>query len=294
MKKIALILAISAAMLVSACGSKNTENVETEAAAAAEAESETAAEAVGDYSAAALPEDYEQEVYTGLVTDYTGSFMTISGDDGEKKFDLSSVDMSEQEEPVIRGCSVEITYADSPDNNTYPADGFSLLNDNEQLAQEEDRDPVIYGKLQVMDVNELEIIDDAGRTIDFDNAISRTVSFSELKAGDNVAVTYAGSIAAEDDGDEESIGIFSNTPVAIKIVAEDALKTEDAEANYIDGTVSGIDGNTITISTELADFDCNADESIVSDVTEETHIRVYYTGALSDIVLSVEKIEHLD
>ncbi len=294
MKKIALILAISAAMLVSACGSKNTENVETEAAAAAEAESETAAEAVGDYSAAALPEDYEQEVYTGLVTDYTGSFMTISGDDGEKKFDLSSVDMSEQEEPIIRGCSVEITYADAPDNNTYPADGFSLLNDNEQLAQEEDRDPVIYGKLQVMDVNELEIIDDAGRTIDFDNAISRTVSFSELKAGDNVAVTYAGSIAAEDDGDEESIGIFSNTPVAIKIVAEDALKTEDAEANYIDGTVSGIDGNTITISTELADFDCNADESIVSDVTEETHIRVYYTGALSDIVLSVEKIEHLD
>ena len=292
MKKIALILAISAAMLVSACGSKNTENVETEAAA--EAESETAVEAVGDYSAAALPEDYEQEVYTGLVTDYTGSFMTISGDDGEKKFDLSSVDMSEQEEPVIRGCSVEITYADSPDNDTYPADGFSLLNDNEQLAQEEDRDPVIYGKLQVMDVNELEIIDDAGRTIDFDNAISRTVSFSELKAGDNVAVTYAGSIDSEEDGDEESIGIFSNTPVAIKIVAEDALKTEDAEANYIDGTVSGIDGNTITISTELADFDCNADESIVSDVAEETHIRVYYTGALSDIVLSVEKIEHLD
>ena len=292
MKKIAIILAIAAAMALSACGSKNTENVETEAAQKQET-SETKAETSGDYNSATLPEEYEAEAYTGLVTDYNGSFITVSGENGEMKFDLEGVDMSEEEEPIIRGCSVEITYADAAEDGTYPADSLTLLNDNEQLAQEENRDPIIYGKLQVMDTNELEIIDDAGRTIDFDNAISRTVSFSELKEGDNVVVTYAGTIYKSDD-EEEEIGIFSNTPVAIKIVAEDAVKTEDAEANYIDGTVSGINGNTITLSTEIADFECNADEAIVSDVAEETHIRVYYTGALSDIVLGVEKIEHLD
>lgn len=294
MKKIALILALTGAFALTACGSKDTENVQTEAAS--KQQSGDSSEATGDYTSVSLPEEYDEEVYSGTVTDYTGSFITVAGESDEKKFDLSSADVSEdQEDPIVRGCSVELTYADSADNGTYPASSLSLLNDNEQLAQEENRDPVIYGKLQVMDTNELEIIDDAGRTIDFDNSISRTVAFSDLKEGDNVVITYAGTISKSDDEeDEENIGVFSNIPVAIKIVAEDAVKTEDAEANYIDGTVSGIDGNTITLSTELADFECNADESIVSDVQEETHIRVYYTGALSDIVLSVDKIEHLD
>lgn len=292
MKKAALILAIAGALALTACGGKKTESTQTETASE---QSGSSSEAGGDYTEAKLPEEYDQEVYSGIVTDYTGSFITVAGEDDEKKFDLSQADMSDdQEDPIVRGCSVELTYADAAENGTYPADSLSLLNDNEQLAQDENRDPVIYGKLQVMDTNELEIIDDAGRTVDFDNSISRTVSFSDLKEGDDVVITYAGTIYKSDDEDEESIGVFSNMPVAIKIVAEDAVKTEDAEADYIDGTVSGIDGNTITLSTELADFECNADESMVNDVSEETHIRVYYTGALSDIVLSVEKIEHLD
>ena len=294
MKKITLILTVAAAMALTACGGKNAENVQTEAAATSQAAEETTAEAVGDYTAVPLPEDYEQAFYEGLVTDYVGSYMTVSGADGEKKFDLNGADMSELDEPVIRGCYVEITYADAAENGTYPADGFALLNDNEQLAQEQDRDPYIYGKLQVIDINELEIVDDAGRTIDFDNSISRTVSFAELKPGDDVVITYAGSVVKNDDGSGDSTGIFGDIPVAIKIVAQDAVKTEDAEANYIDGTVSVIDGDTLTLSTALSDFDCRADASMLADVKEETHVRVYYTGALSDIVLVAEKIESID
>ncbi len=291
MKKAALILAIAGALALTACGGKNTENTQTEAASEQASDTQEA----GDYTEAKLPEEYDQEVYSGIVTDYTGSFITVAGEDDEKKFDLSQAEVTyDQEEPIVRGCSVELTYADAAANGTYPADSISLLNDNEQLAQDENCDPVIYGKLQVMDTNELEIIDDAGRTIDFDNSISRTVSFSDLKEGDNVVITYAGTINKSEDADDELIGVFSSIPVAIKIVALDALKTEEAEANYIDGTVSGIDGNIITLSTELADFECNADESMVNDVSEETHIRVYYTGALSDIVLGVDKIEQLD
>lgn len=294
MKKFTFGLMLAAAIALTACGGKNTENVQTEAASAGQAEAETGADGTTEYSSASLPEEYDQEVYQGIVTDYTGDFISVEGTDGVKKFDLSGADMSDQEEdPIVRGCEVEVTYADKADGDTYPSDGCTLLNDNEQLAQEEERDPVIYGKLKVMDVNELEMIDDAGRTIDFDNSISRTVSFSDLKEGDEIIVTYAGSVNAADDGDDTN-DLFSSTPVAIKIVAADAAKTEDAEANYIDGTVSGIDGDTIILSTELSDFECTADESIISDVSEETHIRVYYTGSLASRALSVDKIEHLD
>ena len=293
MKKFTLGIMLAAALALTACGGKNTENVQTEAASTEQAQAETNADGSVEYSSASLPEEYDQEVYEGIVTDYTGDFMSVEGTDGVRKFDLSGADLSEQEDPIVRGCEVEVTYADKADGDTYPADGCTLLNDNEQLAQEEERDPYIYGKLRVMDVNDLEMIDDAGRTIDFDNSISRTVAFSDLKEGDEIIVTYAGSINAEDD-DSDSNDLFSSTPVAIKIVAADAAKTEDAEANYIDGTVSGIDGDTIILSTELSDFECTADESIISDVSEETHIRVYYTGSLASRALSVDKIEHLD
>lgn len=295
MKKFTFGLMLAAALALTACGGKNTENVQTEAASTEQAKGETgtAAEGAVEYQTAELPEEYEQAAYEGIVSDYTGDFISIEGTDGVKKFDLSGADMSEQEEPIVRGCEVELTYADKADGDTYPADGCSLLNDNEQLAQEEERDPYIYGKLRVADVNDLEIVDDAGRTIDFDNSISRTVAFSDLKEGDEIIVTYAGSINSSDDGGDTA-DLFSSIPVAIKIVAADAAKTEDAEANYIDGTVSGLDGNTIILSTELCDFECDADESMVSDVAEETHIRVYYTGSLASRSLVVTKIEHLD
>ena len=293
MKKITLILtAALAAIAITACGGNKTENVETESAAQeTSAQSGETASGSGDYTAVSLPEDYEQSFYEGDVSDYTGSFITVEGEDGPKKFDLEGADMSDQDITIVRGCYVEVSYADNAENGTYPADGISLLNDNEQLAQELDKDPVIYGKLQYMDVNELEIVDDAGRTVDFDNTISRTVSFSELKQGDDVVVTYAGTVFKDDTDDEESTGIFDGVPVAIKVVAADAVKTEDAEANYMEGMVSGIEGGNFILSTELADFNCTADEAIVSSLSEEEKVRAYYTGAMSDIVISVDKVE---
>ena len=292
MKKITLILAAAAAAFaLTACGGNKTENVETESAAQETTAQENEA-STGDYTAVKLPEDYEQSFYEGDVTDYTGNFITVEGEDGAKKFDLEGADMSDQDITIVRGCYVEVSYADNAENGTYPADGISLLNDNEQLAQELDKDPVIYGKLQYMDVNELEIVDDAGRTVDFDNTISRTVSFSDLKQGDDVVITYAGTVFKDDtEADEESTGIFDGVPVAIKVVAADAVKTEDAEANYLEGEVSGIDGDSFILSTEIADFNCSADESVVSGLSEEEKVRAYYTGSISDIVLSVDKVE---
>ena len=292
MKKLALIIGIAAMTALTACGGNKKENVQTEAATQETTAAETTA--MGDYTTVSLPKEYEPLFYEGTVSDYTGGFISVNGENGEMKFDLEGAELPSEDEPIIRGCYVEVSYADAAENGTYPADGLSLLNDNEQLAQEENRDPVIYGKLQVMDINELEIVDDAGRTIDFDNSISRVVSFSDLKAGDNVIVTYAGSVYKNDDGSEDG-GVFDGTPVAIKIVAEDAAKTEDAEANYIDGTVSGIEGNRIVLSTEIADFNCEVtDEAMLADVAEEQHVRVYYTGSITDIVISVEKLEKLD
>lgn len=293
MKKIALIIGIAAMLALTACGGNKKENVQTEAAAQETTAAETTS--MGDYTAVSLPEEYEPAFYEGTVSDYTGTFITINGEDGEKKFDLEGAELPGEDALVMRGCYVEVSYADAAENGTYPADGLSLLNDNEQLAQEENRDPVIYGKLQVMDINELEIVDDAGRTVDFDNSISRVVSFSDLKEGDNVIVTYAGSVYKDEEDDSENSGLFDGAPVAIKIVAEDAAKTEDAEANYIDGTVSGIEGNRIDLSTEIADFNCEVeDEAMLADVAEEQHVRVYYTGSIADIVIAVEKLEKLD
>ncbi len=292
MKKIALIIGISAMLALTACGGNKKENVQTEAATQETTAAETTS--MGDYTQVSLPEEYEPAFYEGTVSDYTGNFITINGENGELKFDLEGAELPE-DTTIIRGCYVEVSYADAAENGTYPADGLSLLNDNEQLAQEENRDPVIYGKLQVMDINELEIVDDAGRTIDFDNSISRVVSFADLKAGDNVIVTYAGSVYKNEEDDSENSGVFDGAPVAIKIVAEDAAKTEDAEANYIDGTVSGIEGNRINLSTEIADFNCEVeDEAMLADVAEEQHVRVYYTGSIADIVIAVEKLEKLD
>lgn len=292
MKKIALIIGIAAMLALTACGGNKKENVQTEAAAQETTAAETTS--MGDYTAVSLPEEYEPAFYEGTVSDYTGNFITINGENGELKFDLEGAELPE-DSTIIRGCYVEVSYADAAENGTYPADGLSLLNDNEQLAQEENRDPVIYGKLQVMDINELEIVDDAGRTIDFDNSISRVVSFADLKEGDNVIVTYAGSVYKNEEDDSENSGVFDGAPVAIKIVAEDAAKTEDAEANYIDGTVSGIEGNRIDLSTEIADFNCELeDEAMLADVAEEQHVRVYYTGSIADIVIAVEKLEKLD
>ncbi|MCR5161660.1 MAG: hypothetical protein K6C06_07815, partial [Lachnospiraceae bacterium] len=289
-------MALSAAMMLTACGGKSTENVQTPAAAttaapAAQASTAAASSAPAGGPAAdaieetkpdtaegvELPEEYEQLFFEGVVSSYAGSVITVDHEGSAMNFDISRYE-EDPDYPLVRGCYVEVSYADSPSNDIYPADNVSLLNDNEQLADLEMRDPVIYGKLQVLDINEIEIVDDAGRTVDFDGAIARKVSFAELQKGDDVIITYAGSIST----DENDEGVFSGLPFALKVVSADAAKTEDAMANYIDGTVSSVISGGIILSSPINDFECSGDPSVFEGIQEEQKVRVYYTGSISD------------
>ena len=292
MKKTALLFTlILSAALFTACGSKQTENVQTEAASS-NAQAGPASDAIQEsrpaVSVAELPDEYEPQYFEGTVTAIDGVVITVSGDSSSMSFDVSRNETSD-ENPVLRGCYVEVSYADSPADSIYPADNVSILNDNEERAEQEDRDPVIYGTLQYLDANELVLIDDAGRSIDFDPIIARTVSFSELKGGEDVVITYCGSVYGNDD--EDSSGAFNGLPVAIKIVSSDAVKSEEAEANYIDGVVSAVDSASMTVATEIADFEFECDDSMLKDIESDDAVRVFYSGQLSGITVKAEKIE---
>ncbi|MBQ8934652.1 MAG: hypothetical protein IJ061_10290 [Lachnospiraceae bacterium] len=300
MKKITLLAALAAAAVLAACGSKQTENVPTQSAAPAETQAagpltDAIAESKPDVSAAdtqvsvSLPEEYDQQFFEGVVSGYEGNVLTVDGT-SSMSFDISAVE-EDDESLIVRGCYVEVIYADAAESGVYPAEAVTVLNDNEQLAQQEERDPVIFGKLQYMDINEISLVDDAGRTLEFDGAIARKVSFGEIKPGDEVRITYAGTINKSEEAGDDA-GIFSGTPFALKVVALDALKSEDAEANYVDGVISTIDGTSMTLSSPITDFECSAaDASVFSGLAEEQKIRAYYSGSLTDIVLNITKVE---
>ena len=290
--KTLIILAFSSALALSACGGGNTENVQTQSAAQTESSAAgpeaDAIQQTRPEAAVPLPDEFEPAFFEGTVTGHEGNILTVEKDGKTMSFDISR-NTEDAENPIIRGCYVEVSYADAAENNIYPSDVVSILNDNEQLAEAEGRDPVIFGKLQFMDVNEIEITDDAGRTIEFDGAIARKVSFSDLLKGDDVAVTYCGSIVSGEDSE----GVFGGTPYALKVVSADAVKTEDAMENYIEGTVSAVSGGSMTLSNAINDFDCTGDEAVFSGIKEEDRVRIYYTGSLSDIVIKVVKAELL-
>ena len=300
MRKMTFMAALAAAILLSACGSKQTENVPTQSAAPAETQAAgPLADAVQESKpevseqktevSVSLPEEYEQKFFEGVVSGYEGNLLTVDGS-ASMTFDIDGIE-EDAESPLVRGCYVEVIYADAPENDVYPAENVTVLNDNEQLAEQEERDPVIFGKLQYMDINEISLVDDAGRNLEFDGAIARRVSFGDIKPGEEVRITYAGSIFKDEEGGEDA-GVFSGTPFALKVVSMDALKSEDAEANYIEGVVSSIEGTSMTLSTAINDLECSAaDASVFSGVEEEQKIRAYYSGALTDIVLTITKIE---
>ena len=95
MKKRFIIPALTALMVLglAACGSKQTENVQTEAASAqAATESQTSEENTEASSSAAetkvdvlsmLPEDFEEDYFEGIVTGIEGNVVTLKNGDGE-------------------------------------------------------------------------------------------------------------------------------------------------------------------------------------------------------------------
>lgn len=291
MKKISAIVTLTAlAFALTACGGSNkAENVQTEPAAT----NASAEEAAGDENeeVIALPEDYEAQYFEGIVTAVKGNRLTLASDGKSMTFDITNADI-EGDSVLLTGCDAEAEYAEV-DGDVYPADMVTVLMDIEEQAAAENRDPEIRGILQIADINDITIIDESGTERTFDNQMSRTVSFSDLKAGDQVAITYCGTLFdTEEDGSDG--GSDFGEPIAIKVVAADALDSEDAKANYFTGTVdSAYENGIVSVANDVATFEVTADESIMNGISEEDQVKVYYDGALSGISVEAVKIEKI-
>ena len=120
--------------------------------------------------------------------------------------------------------------------------------------------------------------------------MGRKVSFADIKPGDMVAVTYCGSIFAEPEASSEDDGEIDH-PISIKIVAMDALGSEEAEANYISGIVDSRAEGYIALLTDSVTFEVTGDEKLFEGIEEENHVRVYYEGGLNGISVTPVKIE---
>lgn len=284
MKKITAIMTVTAlAFAVTACGGKG-EKVETEAVET------SAAQAAEESSGIELPEDYEPQFFEGIVTNLDGSKITLTSDGTSMTFDMSKAELDENS-TILTGSDVEVEYAEAEDD-VKPAVTVTLLMDIEQQAGVENRDPQIYGTLSTYDINDITIVDEAGVERTFDNQMSRMVAFNELKPGDTVVISYSGSIL--DDGEDDEDEVFSQ-PIAIKVVALDALDSEDAKANYFTGTVDSINAavGIVTIINEIAEFEVVASEDMIANLNEEEEVKVYYDGALSGLSVEATKIEKI-
>ncbi len=292
MKKFTAIMAIAAfAIAATACGGKG-ENVETEAAATGAANetgsTETANEEVID-----LPGEYEAQYFEGIVTSISSNRLTLSADGVTMTFDTTNAEI-EGDSPILTGSDVEAEYAEV-EGDVKPAATVTLLMDIEQQAAIENRDPEIYGTVSIYDINDFTIIDESGTERTFDNQMSRTVSFSELKAGDSVVISYAGSVLDDAEDGDSGESSFSQ-PIAIKIVASDAIDSADAKANYFTGVVDGIDAEAglLTVINDLSSFEVSAASELLNGIEEEQEVRVYYEGALSGISVEASKIEKVE
>ena len=302
MMKRNMILALTAMTVLglAACGGKQTENVQTQAAttqaasaeteAAAASEEETTIEEAAGSNIDLLPEDFEEEFFDGLVTDITGSVATLKNEDGSTmSFDIAGAERND-DGFFMEGAYAEITYGKAESGDPVAID-VSVMMDIEQQASIENRDPVLAGTVQLNDINDLEIIDSNGVEHDFDNSMARTVSFNPIKAGDKVYVTYCGSIYNEEEDVDEEKSITK--PITIKIVAADAVGSEEAEANYLTGIVDSVDEENgyFGLLTDAVTFEVSVDDEQLANVEEESNVKVYYEGALSGIAVDAIKVE---
>ena len=162
----------------------------------------------------------------------------------------------------------------------YDAAYVTVLMNLEEQADSMGVNPTLYGTVTFVDINDLTIRDANGTEVSFDNSISREVTFGGIKAGTEVRVTYMGSIYPENQiSDDEGTG--SGAPVAIKIVSEDAVNSEEAAADYITGPVSDVSEGSITVDTSYDSFTFTADPSMLSGIEESQNVRVYYEGVLA-------------
>lgn len=290
MKKITAAFTLTAlACALTACGGNKAENVQTEPASTSAA-AESTDKSDENEEVIALPDDYEAQYFEGIVTSVKGNRLTLTSDGRSMTFDITNAEMA-GDSALLTGCDAEAEYAEV-DGDVYPADMVTVLMDIEEQAAAENRDPEIHGTLQLADINDITIVDESGTERTFDNQMSRTVAFKDLKAGDHVVITYCGSIFEDEEMSADS---DFTEPIAIKVVAEDAVDTEDAKANYFTGTVdSAYENGIVSVANDIATFEVSADESMMNGISEEDEVRVYYDGALAGISVEATKIEKIN
>ncbi len=292
-KRTVLILFMAALCLLSACGSSSETQTGTTEEAQAEADETETEETEEDLSGAlggVVTDDgeyIEEEYVEGKLSFRDGDEIGILTDDGSTvSFNIANVELlPEDEEYFVEGCYVEAAYLDAPGaTQPYDATYVLVLMNLEEQASVENVNPVLYGTVGYIDINDLIVIDSNGNEITFDNSISRTVTFSNVSVGSQVRVTYMGSIFEEnqlpDDEDEDDTG--SGTPVALKIVTEDAANSEAALADFIEGPVSSVGEDYVTVDMSYRSFTFNAAADVLAGVEQEQNVRVYYEGALSE------------
>lgn len=274
-----IVAAMLVGTLVSGCGTSSDSSTETSV----------------DESTETTEDDYADDSSldeSGTVAEVDGDLVTLQLENGSQlSFDISESENSGMDY-LMQGALADVTY-EVADDGSYMAVYFDVTMSIEQQANTEDRDPIIYGTLEYMDANDVYLIDDTGTERDFENQMSRTISFETIQAGDRIAVAYYGTIFEDptDPGAEYDAGTFTDKPVALKVMSIDAVNTEDALANYISGIVSMVYTNGIEIQNDLTTFRFQADPSLVEDIEQEDHVRVYYEGQFGGIAMTATDVE---
>lgn len=283
--------------VLSACASSldtttQAEESQTDQGSSSEAEDET----LYDYD-----EAYD---VSGVITLIDQDMVTVRVDFGmdaegeiesgtEMIFDIQNAETYDTEEYLMTGAGADVQFIDG-DFEVYPALAISVTMDVEQQADAEGRDPVMYGTVQFLDDNTVTIIDETGIQRDFNVQLARIVSFESISAGDEIAVTYFGSVfdhADVVDDEIEDQGFNFSEPLALKLVSMDALDSEEANENYLTGTVGAVYSDAIELETSLYTFVFSATMSVLDGINEEDHVRVYYEPPFGGITVTATRIE---
>ena len=289
----AILLAAAMTASLAACGSSSKEETTTAAAETVEAEeSESASQTEGSaedvVTGGMVTEDgeYIEEAFVdGIVTRMDGDVVTVqsSADGSTIDFNIASAEVTEADRAnLMEGAYVETSYlADPSASQPYASTYMIVLMNLEEEADAEGVNPTFCGTLTFIDINDAVVRAANGMEVTFDNSMSRQVSFSEVSQGSQVRVTYMGSIYEENQISNDD-GSGSGTPVAIKIVTEDAASSEEAAANYLTGPVSNVTESSITVDTSYDSFTFDVDPAQLAGIEQNDNATVYYEGALTN------------
>ncbi|MDO4438105.1 MAG: hypothetical protein Q4B86_01465 [Eubacteriales bacterium] len=289
MKKSLLLVGVLAVSLAFAgCGKKeDTTSGSTEATTEAAKETGEAEQTVAEGNGELVEEAY----FEGKVTELADGKITVVDLDGNAKTftGLDQAEIYAEGSALMQGCYVEIAFQEGDTAAEPKAIRVTVLMTNEEQAAEEGQDPYIYGKVKVMDENDLYIDDVNGVERVFDNSISRSVSFNGISVGSDVVVTYIGTLDKESQVDTED-GTGAGTPIAVKIVAVDALTSEDAKKNEITGTVDTVEGGKLYLDTLPMSFEFSGDPSVFEGLEGEETVTVTYEGSLGNLAAEAKSV----